>query len=180
LYAHYEPTTYRHAGRGLRGLRLDIEIPCPDTDKNGFTIGQKLQAHPMQVMHNYNATIFPLCVGIARHHCDKKMYPQYGNLNRTTFGTSSRPAANALQQRREELKMKLEKKGIELVIKDPPSAKKDGKGKERGIQEGTLHAGRNITLAERMEEELRSIEERRREDRLRRRRERRETRESER
>jgi hypothetical protein len=78
------------------------------------------------------------------------------------------------------LTVKLEKKGIELVIKDPPSAKKDGKGKERGIQEGTLHAERNITLAERMEEELRSIGERRREARLRRRRERRETRESER
>jgi hypothetical protein len=147
----------------LRIMSRDVDPETRGVDANCFIYGQKLQRHRLSGMEMQDEHVFPKCVGRSRcPHFDEKLWPQYGDLKGHIF-SQGKPLVqcNILEVRRAELVRKVSKEGI--VIECP--AKREGKVDPGPSREHRTGATLDNELAEKMREQLRITEEKRKAER---------------
>jgi hypothetical protein len=100
LSRQHLPQTIHTPWKYLKYAILDIGIQAIDSDKNGFIREQKLQAHKLKPMHGQDEDVFPKCQGKSRVWEDRKLHPQYGNIDCVMFKFNKNPVPNVLQRHR--------------------------------------------------------------------------------
>jgi hypothetical protein len=119
----------------------------------GFIPGQKLQSHKLRVIPLQDEDVFPECVDIDRAINDESMYPQHGDLKSTMFKRCRLVGAGVLRKQRIELVRTGGYNGIKVLEVEEV--------KTVSLKNIEIQASVNEVLADRMKQQLREIEKRR-------------------